>query len=56
MWNAGAATVQLQEWLALGDPGCRVVVHLGVTPGATPAHTGHHYAAEAGQPGSGRTR
>jgi predicted ArsR family transcriptional regulator/anti-sigma regulatory factor (Ser/Thr protein kinase) len=27
--NAGTATVQLQERLALGDPGCRVVVHFG---------------------------
>lgn len=45
--NAGAATVQLQERLALGDPGCRVVVHLGGTAG----HTGHHYAAGTDSPG-----
>jgi len=27
--NAGAATVQLQERLAIGDPGCRIAIHLG---------------------------
>jgi anti-sigma regulatory factor (Ser/Thr protein kinase)/predicted ArsR family transcriptional regulator len=27
--NAGGATVQLQERQALGDPGCRIVVHFG---------------------------
>ena len=40
--NAGSATVQLQERLAIGDPGCRVVVHLG----GTGTYTGHHYASE----------
>ncbi len=40
--NAGSATVQLQERLAVGDPGCRVVVHLGDDP----AIEGHRYTAE----------
>lgn len=50
--NAGSATVQLQERLALGDPGCRVVVHLGATPGPD----GQHYlrAAEPRRASSNR--
>jgi predicted ArsR family transcriptional regulator/anti-sigma regulatory factor (Ser/Thr protein kinase) len=46
--NTGAATVQLQERLAIGDPGCRVVVHLGAAPGLE----GHHYASEGHPPGA----
>lgn len=32
--NLGYAKVELQKMIALGDPGCRVVVHLKQTPAA----------------------
>lgn len=41
--NTGRAAVTLEERIAIGDPGCRVVVHLGeAAAGATRAH---HYTA-----------
>lgn len=40
--NLGYAKVELQETIALGYPGCRVVVHLQLTPAAA-ACTGREY-------------
>lgn len=40
--NTGEATVVLEERIAVGDPGCRVVVNLGT--GEMPPH-GHRYLA-----------
>ncbi|HSK28187.1 MAG TPA: ATP-binding protein [Jiangellales bacterium] len=39
---AGEATVVLEERIAVGDPGCRVVVHLGPAP-MEAARVGHRY-------------
>ncbi len=41
--NSARAAVTLDERIALGDPGCRVVVHLG--PAAANAERAHHYTA-----------
>jgi predicted ArsR family transcriptional regulator/anti-sigma regulatory factor (Ser/Thr protein kinase) len=41
--NANQAAVSLDERIATGDPGCRVVVHLGAA--ANSAQRAHHYAA-----------
>jgi predicted ArsR family transcriptional regulator len=41
--NANEAAVSLDERIALGDPGCRVVVHLGAA--AKAAQRAHHYTA-----------
>ena len=38
------ASVLLEERIAVGDPGCRVVVDLNV-PKAAAAAEGHHYAS-----------
>lgn len=43
--NAGGATVLLEERIAVGDPGCRVVVELG--PRQTAAPAGHRYPRPA---------
>lgn len=43
--RSGEATVVLEERIAVGDPGCRVVVHLGpVPPDVT--RVGHRYVAQ----------
>lgn len=42
--NVGEATVVLEERIAVGDPGCRVVVHLGPAPPQV-RHAGHRYQA-----------
>jgi len=39
--NADEAAVSLDERIAVGDPGCRVVVHLGAA--AKSAQRAHHY-------------
>lgn len=44
--NTGSATVQLPERIALGDPGCRIVLHLGKKSG----QGGHHYPSAEGAP------
>lgn len=44
--NHGAASVVLEERIAVGDPECRVVVHLGEAP-VEIRRTGHHYRAPA---------
>ncbi|MEV8441144.1 methanogen output domain 1-containing protein [Actinosynnema sp. NPDC051121] len=41
--NTGRAAVTLEERIAIGDPGCRVVVHLG--DAAATATRAHHYTA-----------
>ncbi len=41
--STGRAAVTLEERIAVGDPGCRVVIHLGES--AAGAHRAHHYAA-----------
>jgi predicted ArsR family transcriptional regulator/anti-sigma regulatory factor (Ser/Thr protein kinase) len=41
--NADGATVVLEERIAVGDPGCRVVVLLGDQPEAPEAWAGHRY-------------
>ncbi|MCP3802360.1 methanogen output domain 1-containing protein [Allokutzneria sp. A3M-2-11 16] len=41
--NAGNAAVTLEERIALGDPGCRVVLHLGAASEALPL--AHQYTA-----------
>ncbi|WP_197289399.1 methanogen output domain 1-containing protein [Saccharothrix sp. NRRL B-16348] len=41
--NTGRAAVTLEERIALGDPGCRVVIHLGDS--AATATRAHHYTA-----------
>ena len=41
--NAEEAAVSLDERIAVGDPGCRVVVHLGAA--AKSAQWAHHYTA-----------
>ncbi|MER5265360.1 methanogen output domain 1-containing protein [Actinosynnema sp. NPDC002837] len=41
--NAGRAAVTLEERIAVGDPGCRVVIHLGDS--AATASRAHHYTA-----------
>jgi anti-sigma regulatory factor (Ser/Thr protein kinase) len=43
--NTGAAAVSLEERIAVGDLGCRVVVHLGAA--AEAAQRAHHYTASA---------
>ncbi|MFE9676893.1 methanogen output domain 1-containing protein [Streptomyces sp. NPDC006259] len=48
--NLGYASVELQETIARGDAGCRVVVHL--VPGAGPA-SGREYFADAELPATG---
>ncbi len=50
------AAVLLEERIAVGDPGCRVVVHLGVAPEAARAFA-HRYTPPAAQPSTrtGRT-
>jgi predicted ArsR family transcriptional regulator len=40
--NAGEGLVVLEERIAVGDPECRVVVHLGTAPAAA-ADIGHRY-------------
>jgi anti-sigma regulatory factor (Ser/Thr protein kinase) len=49
--NFGDATVVLEERIAVGDPGCRVVVHLGDAPEEA-QHAGHRYRGRrhAGRP------
>jgi len=37
----GEAAVTLEERIAIGDPGCRIVVHLD--PGTDPTQTAHRY-------------
>lgn len=44
--NTGEATVVLEERIAVGDPECRVVVHLGGHPRSA-EHVGHQYLAPA---------
>jgi predicted ArsR family transcriptional regulator len=46
--NLGYAKVELQETIAMGDPGCRVVVYLQPTPAAEAA-VGREYFGAAGQ-------
>lgn len=41
--NAEQAAVSLEERIAVGDPGCRVVIHLDTA--ATAAQRAHHYSA-----------
>ena len=41
--NDGPVTVVLEERIAVGDPGCRVVVHLQPDPDA-PDTFGHRYS------------
>ena len=41
--NTGRAAVTLEERIALGDPGCRVVIHLGEA--AATATRAHHFTA-----------
>ncbi|HYZ37974.1 MAG TPA: methanogen output domain 1-containing protein [Pseudonocardiaceae bacterium] len=41
--NAEQAAVSLEERIAVGDPGCRVVIHLGTA--VTAAQRAHHYTA-----------
>lgn len=48
--NLGYAKVELQETIALGDPGCRVVVYLKPTPEAAAA-AGREYYGTARAPG-----
>lgn len=40
--HPGGATVMLEERIAVGDPGCRVVVHLGAAPEEVRSY-GHRY-------------
>lgn len=44
--NLGYAKVELQETIALGDPGCRVVVHLRSTPKAEAAKGREYFKGE----------
>jgi len=44
--HPGGASVLLEERIAVGDPGCRVVVYLGDAPAAAGPVT-HRYAAPA---------
>jgi anti-sigma regulatory factor (Ser/Thr protein kinase)/predicted ArsR family transcriptional regulator len=48
--NRGAAAVQLEERIAVGDPECRVTVWLGEPP-ASARDVSHLYADDAGQVG-----
>jgi predicted ArsR family transcriptional regulator len=43
--NLGYAKVELQETIALGNPGCRVVVYLTPTPEAQAAHGREYFRA-----------
>ena len=47
--HEGGASVLLEERIAVGDPGCRVVVYLGAAP-AHVASFAHHYGAPAAPP------
>jgi predicted ArsR family transcriptional regulator len=47
--NTGRAAVTLEERIALGDPGCRVVIHLGAA--AATATRAHHFTATPDRPG-----
>lgn len=44
--NLGYAKVELQETIALGDPGCRVVVHLKPTPEADTSKGREYFKGE----------
>ncbi|HWQ14069.1 MAG TPA: methanogen output domain 1-containing protein [Roseiflexaceae bacterium] len=44
--NLGYAKVELQETIAEGRPGCRVVVHLKPTPAAEAAHGREYFGGE----------
>lgn len=44
--NLGYAKVELQETIALGDAGCRVVVYLKATPEAERAHGREYYKGD----------
>lgn len=44
--NAGEATVVLEERIAIGDPGCRVVIYLSDPP-PDAQHAGHRYRARS---------
>ncbi|WP_326943835.1 hypothetical protein OG439_28230 [Amycolatopsis sp. NBC_01307] len=43
--NVGESAVTLEERIAVGDPQCRVVVHLGAA--AAKAENAHRYTASA---------
>lgn len=44
--NLGYAKVELQETIAQGNPGCRVVVHLAQTPQAVPAEGREYFRSQ----------
>lgn len=46
--NLGYAKVELRETLALGHPGCRVVVHLQLTPAARACEGREYFSGERG--------
>lgn len=46
--NLGYAKVQLQETIAAGDPGCRVVLHLRATPESDASAGREYFEDEAG--------
>ena len=48
--NVGDATVVLEERIAVGDPGCRVVIYLGDPPPEA-EYAGHRYRARGRAPG-----
>lgn len=45
--NLGYAKVELQETIALGHPGCRVVVHLQLTPAAIACEGREYFRSES---------
>ena len=49
--NLGFAKVELQETIALGHPGCRVVVHLRPTAAADAAHGREYFGGDADSQG-----
>jgi hypothetical protein len=44
--NLGYAKVELRETIAMGDPGCRVIVHLRPTAGAEAAHGREYFGGD----------
>ena len=47
--NLGYAKVELRETIALGHPGCRVIVHLRPTDAAEAAHGREYFGGEDGE-------
>jgi hypothetical protein len=49
--NLGYAKVELRETIAMGHPGCRVIVHLRPTAAAEAAHGREYFGADDGEYG-----